>query len=153
VTRATAPVVGVVLLVAITVVCAGAVTAALSVAPGEPPPAASFELRVDATTDRIAVTHVGGDPVSPAPLSLSVTVGGASLAHQPPVPFFAAAGFRAGPTGPFNAASSGDWRAGQTGSLRLASTNAPGIDPGDVVRVTLATDRAVLARLEATASG
>ena len=149
--RATAPVVGVVLLVAMTVLCAGAATAVLSVSPGDPPPTASFELAVDPTTDRIAVTHVGGDAVSPAALSVSVTVGGQPLAHQPPVPFFAATGFHGGPAGPFNAASTGDWRAGQTGAVRLASTNAPGIEPGDRVRVTLATDRATLARLAATA--
>jgi FlaG/FlaF family flagellin (archaellin) len=152
VTRATAPVVGVVLLVAIAVACAGAVTATLSVAPGEPPPTASFEVRADSAIDRITVTHLGGDAVSPEALSVFVTVDGQSLTHQPPVPFFAATGFRAGPTGPFNAATSGDWRAGQTGSVRLAATNAPGIEPGDRVRVTLSTDRATLARLAATAA-
>jgi flagellin-like protein len=151
VARATAPVVATVVLVAVTVACAGAVTAALSAAPGEPPPAAAFELRVDASADRLAVTHVGGDAVSPGSLSVSVTVDGESLAHQPPVPFFAATGFRAGPTGPFNAATTGDWRAGQTAALRLASTNTPGIEAGDSVRVTLATDRAIVAKLAATA--
>jgi hypothetical protein len=56
------------------------------------------------------------------------------------VPFFAARGFRAGPTGPFNAAADPGWTAGEAASLRLASTNAPGISPGDRVVVEVSVE-------------
>jgi hypothetical protein len=73
-------------------------------------------------------------------LAVRVTVAGTPLRHQPPVRFFAARGFRAGPTGPFNAAADPAWTAGETASLRLASTNAPGIDPDDRVVVRVLVD-------------
>jgi flagellin-like protein len=153
VARGSAPVVAVVVLVAITVVGAGAVSAVLSVDPAAPAPTADFTVAVDAGADRIAVTHTGGDTIDPAAVSVTVRVAGDPLAHQPPVPFFAATGYHAGPTGPFNAASAGAWTAGETGAVELASTNAPAIDRGDRVTVTVATDRAVIATLETTARG
>lgn len=149
--RATAPVVGVGLLVAITVACATAVVGAVAIGPGGAPPTAALTLEANASADRIAVTHTGGDAVPPDGLSVTISIDGEPLTHQPPVPFFAATGFRAGPLGPFNAATTGDWMAGQTGAVALAATNQPLLDEGDRVAVTVATDRAVIAELETLA--
>lgn len=150
--RGTTPVVAVILLAAVAVLAAGAVGAALPAGPGDPPPTASLSLSVDAAADRLTLIHRGGDAIAPDDLRVRVRVHGRPLDHQPPVPFFAARGFRAGPTGPFNAARTGTWRAGQSASLRLATTNAPSIEPGDRVRVTVFADDAQLADLRATAA-
>jgi FlaG/FlaF family flagellin (archaellin) len=148
--RGVSAVVGVVLLVGVTV--AGAATL-FAAAPSVPAtvPTADLALSVEPGPDRIALTHRGGDTLDPEALDVTVRVGGEALAHQPPVPFFAATGFRSGPTGPFNTASDGNWRAGTTASFRLASTNGPGIDPGDSVAVVVRTETGVIARLETTA--
>jgi hypothetical protein len=114
------------------------------------PGAARFELSVTPATDRVAVVHAGGPTVDPARLRLRIAVGGDPIAHQPPVPFFAARGFRSGPVGPFNSATGGDWRAGQLAALRLAGTNTE-ITSGDRVVVRIYRDDRRLAALEVTA--
>jgi flagellin-like protein len=152
VTRALSPVVGVVLLAAITVVLAASVGLVVSgSATADPPPQATFSLSADATTDRIALTHEGGDTLSTTDLTVRITVDGEPLEHQPPVPFFAATGFRGGPTGPFNPATDPEWTAGEPAAVRLASTNAPLPGPGSTVAVTISTDGAVIAELETQA--
>ncbi|MFA1612121.1 type IV pilin [Halobellus rubicundus] len=146
--RASAPAVGVVLLLLVgvglgSVVAAGAdaVAAGAGVdlaadAGGDAPGPIALSLRLDG--DAITLTHEAGAPLSVADLRLVVAVDGRELRHQPPVPFFAARGFRAGPTGPFNVAGDGVWSAGESASFRLASTNAPGLAPGRTVSVTVA---------------
>lgn len=151
-TRATSPVVGVVVLALLAVLGVAAVGAAMPAEPAEPVPVADLELDVDAATDRLTIRHAGGDTLDAANLRLRVRVAGDSLARQPPVPFFAARGFVSGPTGPFNHAGGTTWRAGQRGTVRIASTNRPRPDPGDRVTVTVATDRGVVAELAATAA-
>ena len=148
-TRAAAPVIGVVLLTAVTVVAAAGVGASVVVDPPEPAPTAAFDLEADAAGE-IRVTHHGGDPVDPNSLRVRVMVDGEPLAEQPPVPFFSASGFRSGPTGPFNSATGGEWRAGETGSFRVASTNDPELRPGATVAVRLYVDDQRIARLETT---
>jgi FlaG/FlaF family flagellin (archaellin) len=152
VSRALTPVVGVVLLAAVAVVAAGAVGTLALTEPPDAPPQATFSLSVDADTGRVALTHEGGDTLDVSALDVTVSVGGTELTHQPPVPFFAARGFRGGPTGPFNAASDGSWGAGGIAAVRLAGTNEPSLSAGDTVTVVLSTESAVLARLEATAT-
>lgn len=144
--------VGSLLLVALTVGLAAVVgTAVLDTSVAEPAPRAQFSLGVDAASDRIAVTHEGGEPVPVGPLRTSVTVGGEPLTEQPPVPFFAASGFRSGPTGPFNTATDGPWRAGQTAAVRLATTNDPLLEAGATVTVELYYDDTLIATLDAVA--
>lgn len=150
--RAVAPVVAVATLVAVTVVLAGAVAAGMGgLALPEPPPQAALDLSVDAGADRVTLTHLGGDALDARRLRVRVAVDGTPLAHQPPVPFFAATGFRAGPTGPFNAAADPRWTPGEAASLRLASTNDPGIAPDARVRVEVYASGRLVARLVATA--
>lgn len=142
--RAVSPVVGVALLAFLTVLLALSVGTALPSLSSEPPPTARLTLSADASADRVALTHHAGDPLSVSELRVTVRIDGTPLTRQPPVPFFAAVGFRSGPTGPFNTASPDDWRAGQTAGFRIASTNYPTIDRGATVAVTVATDRTVL---------
>ena len=153
-TRALGSVVGVVLLVAVAVLTAAAVGAtALGAAPtgDDGPTRAAFDLRADADADRLTIVHRGGDTVAISDLRVRVQIDGRPLAHQPPVPFFAATGFESGPTGPFNVASGGEWRAGERASLRLAGTNEPTLDPGARVTVELYLGEQKLAELEALA--
>ncbi len=150
--RAVSPVVGTVLLVGIVVALSVAAGAAVTATDRPaPPPAASLALAADSAADRITIAHEGGEPLAVSEIELTVAVDGRPLAEQPPVPFFAARGFASGPTGAFNVAGSTTLRAGETASLRLAATNKPRIGPGATVTVTVTTDRAVIAELEATA--
>jgi hypothetical protein len=135
--RAVAPALATALLLAVTVVL-GSTLAVLAVgAPTVPSPSASFSAVADPSNDRIVVEHRGGDVLDVREIRLRVTVDDEPLVAQPPVPFFAADGFRGGPTGPFNPSGGTSWRAGETAGFRVASTNAPGIDDGDRVRVTV----------------
>ncbi len=151
--RAVSPAVGVVLVVALTVVLASgvAVAFAVGVAPHEPAPSARVSLSVDAASDELVLEHRGGDALHVADLRVVVTIDGRRLAHQPPVPFFAATGFEPGPTGPFNRGYDGAWTAGTTASVALAGTNDPEIAPGDRVVVAIYADDALVARASATA--
>jgi hypothetical protein len=101
--------------------------------------------------DTLAFGHRGGPTLAVADLRLVVRVDGTPLRHQPPVPFFAARGFRAGPTGPFNSASDGRWSPGERASLTLASTNSPAIEPGDTVTVRAVVDGRTVATVTARA--
>ena len=144
--RGSAPVVGVVVLLAVGIALGGVVAAGAEAvatatgtdlgderAAGPAPIAVSLEL----DGDTISVTHEAGPDLRVSRVRLVVAVDGTPLDHQPPVPFFAARGFRAGPTGPFNVASDGVWTAGETGSIRVASTNRPEPEPGRTVSVTI----------------
>jgi len=148
--RAVSSAVAVALLVGLTVLGAAAVVAA---APGTPAtvPTADLTLSADAGADRVALTHRGGDTLDVRALAVEVRVDGEPLAHQPPVPFFAATGFESGPTGPFNSAADPTWTAGETAAVRLAGTNHPPLGPGDSVTVTVRTEAGVVADLETTA--
>ncbi len=150
--RATSSLVGVVLLVAVTVLVATAAGSLAAVDPGTEVPTASLSLTADAEADRIALTHQGGETLDVSELSVTVSVDGAELDRQPPVPFFAADGFESGPTGPFNVASDDDWSAGETAGIRIASTNEPRLSEGSHVEVTVATEGGVVASLETTAT-
>lgn len=149
--RAVAPVLATALLLAVTVVL-GSTLALLAIdAPAGPPQSASFSVAADPADDRIAVEHRGGDVLDASELRLRVTVDDEPLAEQPPVPFFAADGFRGGPTGAFNPAGSTTWRSGETAGFRIASTNAPGIDDGDRIRVTVYANGGVVGSASTTA--
>lgn len=150
--RATAAPVAVALLVLVTVGLGAAVAGLGAVAPPEPPPRAALELTVDANPDRVALTHLAGEPLDVDRVRLRLTVDGTPLVHQPPLPFFSARGFRSGPTGPFNIAADQRWTPGETATLRLASTNAPTVRPGARVRAEVFVSGHRIARLTATAA-
>ena len=141
-----APVAGV-LLIAITVVLAGGVAAAALDGPSATVPPSAV-LSLSATDDRIAIEHRGGDPIDVASVTVRVSVDGEPLDEQPPVPFFSAAGFHPGPTGPFNAAGDDTLRVGDTATLRVADTNEPTLEPGRTVTVEITADGQPVATLE-----
>jgi hypothetical protein len=144
--RGSAPIVGVVVLLAVGIALGGVVAAgAEAVATAtdtdlgdeRASEAPSIAVSLELDGDTIAVTHEAGPDLRVSRVRVVVTVDGTPLNHQPPVPFFAARGFRAGPTGPFNVASDGVWTAGETGTVRVASTNSPEPEPGRTVSVAI----------------
>lgn len=136
--RGIGSVVGIALLVLVAALAAGVVGAAtLSATPNTPPPQVVLAASADAGADRIALTHRGGDALPVDRLRVVIYVGGERLAHQPPIPFFAAHGFESGPTGPFNVADGGRWQAGETAAVRLAGTNSHRLSAGTRVRVVV----------------
>lgn len=141
--------VAVLLLLAITT--AGAVLATTTWAAPTSRDAAAISVTADATTDRLTFVLRRGPALNVSRLSLAVRVDGRALRDQPPVPFFAARGFRGGPTGPFNAAADHVWTPGERASFRLATTNAPEIDPGDRIRVRFERGDETLATVETIA--
>ena len=147
--RATSPVLGIVLLLAVTVALAGAVgSVALESTAPSAAPRAVIDLRVDAGADRLTFVHRGGDAIDVGDLTIRVCIGGTPLDAQPPVPFFSASGFRPGPTGPFNSATDRRWEVGETASVSVAGTNDPTIAPGSTVSVTLSVNGSVVAEVE-----
>jgi len=122
--------------------------AALSAVPSAPP-AAGVTLAVDG--ERLVLTNRAGPTLDVRRLELVVRVDGTPLAHQPPVPFFAAVGFDPGPTGPFNAAADPTWERGERAAIRVADTNGPSVDAGDRVTVELRVDGRSVATVTATA--
>lgn len=147
--RALSPVVGVVCLLAVTVILAAVVGASVTVEPPSTPNAASFEAAADPSGE-VTITHRSGDTIDPETIDLRVRVNGEPLERQPPVPFFSARGFESAPTGPFNSATARSWRAGETASFTIAGTNHPRIRPGDAVTVEIFADDHRVARLETT---
>jgi hypothetical protein len=148
--RATASTVGVVLLVGLTVSLAAAVGAAtVASLPDDGASVTATSLSLSVSGDRLTLTHRGGDALDVRTLRIRVSIDGTPLAHQPPVPFFAARGFRGGPTGPFNVASDPTWTAGESASVRLAETNHPSLAPGSRVVVRVFREGVVVAVLEA----
>ncbi|ELY48492.1 type IV pilin [Natronorubrum bangense] len=151
--RGISPVVGLVVLLALTVALAAVVAVGVGAISLESSgPTAAFDLAVDGDPSRITIEHVGGDPINVSELSVTITVDEQELIEQPPVPFVGASGFDGTPTGPFNSATDPEWRAGERGSLVVADTNKPTIETGDAVTVTLAVDDTRIAVLEATAT-
>lgn len=154
--RAVSPVVAVVLLIGVTVVGVASVAAvatdleadAASAADATGAGGTSATIAVSASTDgqRITVIHRGGGALDLRNRSLAIRVDGEPLAHQPPVPYFAAAGFRGTPTGAFNSGSDGVLVPGDRASLQLASTNTPHFEAGEEVTVTVRRDGRTVAR-------
>ena len=148
--RASVPVVGTVLLIALTVFVALVMTSTLLGvgSTAEPTPTAAIDLEVDGNT--LTMSHDHGDPLNVTAISIRITVDGEPLDEQPPVPFFAASGFESGPTGPFNAASDNEWQVGRTASLTVADTNQPTLESGSTVSVKITTDDGAVIQTETT---
>jgi len=150
-TRGVTPVVGGIVLVAVTVVLALSVGAALTTPETTETPSAALSLTVDGAEGEITLTHRGGDTLDVSALTVQIEVDGTALAEQPPVPFVGADGFDGSPTGPFNAESPDEWRAGERAGVRLAGTNAPLLSAGSEVTVVVATDSGVVQEVTTTA--
>ncbi|WP_226004450.1 type IV pilin N-terminal domain-containing protein [Natrinema salinisoli] len=150
--RGVSPILGVVLLLALTVCLATVVAVAIGGwSPESPGPNATFELSADADGSSIVLEHVAGDPIDVEALSVTVAVNGTELSAQPPIPFVGANGFRGTPDGPFNARSGSEWTPGEEAGVSVADTNTPTLEAGDSVAVTLVVDGRRIAELETTA--
>ena len=172
-TRASSPVVGVVVLVGLTVTLAAAGGALLAFGSSleEPPPRATFEARLDATDgwpdgQRLRVVHVGGDPVPVDELALVVTLERVD-AHARltgfPTRRLTDANVRgstvfdngyAGVDGALDAAhTDGRWASGESTSVRIAQGDVD-VRPGDHARVAVVhtPTNAVLSRVDVVAS-
>lgn len=151
--RGVSPVVGSLLLVALVVCFAAVVAVAFGSAPiGSSGPNAAFEMEVGAGGE-IDLDHVAGDPVEVGELSMTISVNGESLEHQPEIPFNGSTGFASAPSGPINGQSNDDeWSTGENVTLEVAGTNDPEIEAGDQVTVVLAVEGETIAREEAHAS-
>lgn len=145
--RATVPALGGVLLVGVTVLLAVALTAAVAgFGPAEPADRVVLEVTADAATGRVAIEHAGGPALDVREVAVRLEVDGEPLAHQPPVPFYAAGGYNGFPTGPFNPASAPTWSVGETAGFRVAGTNEPGLAPGATLTVSVIRDGQVVGR-------
>ena len=150
--RAVSPVVGVVVLVGLTVLFGAGLLGLTEVGLSDPVPTVSLSLTVDGDENSIVLSHRGGDTLDVSELDVRVAVESEELRYQPPVPFFAADGFKSGPEGPFNSRSPNTFHAGERASVTLAETNNPAIEAGTVVSVRLSVDNAVLFEETATAT-
>jgi len=151
--RAVSSVVGTILLVLLTVaigtvIAVGAVSYLDQPAQHEP---VSLSASATASDSQITVTHQQGPSLDTEAIRFVVELDGTSLTHQPPVPFFAARGFRAGPTGAFNSRGDTTLDVGERASFRLASTNTPALTPGTTVTVSVYEDDQLRAQAETTA--
>jgi len=139
--RAVAPVIGITLLVAVTVVLA-AVVGAFAIGVGgqtdDAPQAAITAEFGNEYPNQINLTHEGGDALDVRNLTVRIFVDGEPLEHQPDVPATGMDGFRYSPTGPFNSRSDNTWTAGETASLIVATTtNSPQPSDGSQVIVKI----------------
>lgn len=147
--RAIAPVFGVVLLVVLCASLAGAVALYLFAMPtDDAPPRASIAATVDGDSHEFQFVHEGGDVLAVEELTVTVTVDGEPLTHQPRVPFVGSTGFAGSPQGPFNDAGSTRWAPGERASFQLACTNGPKPDPGTSVEITISVDGTPIATLD-----
>lgn len=148
--RATAPVLGTVLLVGVTVLIVVVLAVAVT---GFALPEHATPVVIEASADadgRVTLEHVSGPSLDVRELTLTVEVDDEPLEHQPPVPFTGAPGFKDFPSGPFNPSADPTWDAGETASFRLAGTNDPDISLGSTVTVMISRDGRLLARATAT---
>ncbi|MDR5656406.1 type IV pilin N-terminal domain-containing protein [Halodesulfurarchaeum sp. HSR-GB] len=161
-TRAVSPILGTLLLTAITVLLVAVLVSTLGaaslggvVAGPDAGDATNFvRLSATATADgEITLTHEGGDSVDLSHASVHITVDGTPLAEQPPVPFFSTAGFEPGPTGPFNSAADSTWSVGEQASLTISGSNEPSLAVGDTVRVELVRDGRPLGSVSSSVLG
>lgn len=136
--RASASLLGVVLLVGVTVLLAvGLTVAATGFSPRAPAEQVAIEVSATAGSGEVTIEHVAGPPIDVRRLVVRVEIDGEPLANQPPVPFYASAGFNGFPTGPFNPAADPAWTVGETASFRIAGTNDPPLTRGATLTVTL----------------
>lgn len=139
--RAVSTPLGTTILALLTVLLAAAVGAGtLGTAVDAAPEGAGDNVVLSVTADADGTVRLllrAGTPLDTEDIRVRVLVEGERLAHQPPVPFFAAEGFHGGPTGPFNPAADSRWEVGQAATFRVASTNRPALAAGHTVTVRL----------------
>lgn len=149
--RAVSPLVGLTLLVGLTITVGTVLgLAAMDIAAPTPAPDRPLSLSVTASASdsRLILWHEAGPPVDVRNVTIHVEIDGTGLAHQPPVPFFAATGFGSGPTGPFNPSTDPTWSVGERASFRIAGTNSPQLRPGSTVVIRIERNGVPITRSE-----
>ena len=135
--RGVAPVVGVVVLVAITVVLAavvGAFAIGLGSGTDDTPQAA---ITADLDGNRIDLTNTAGDTLDTTELTVRISIDGQQLEHQPKVHDYGSKGF-SGFYGPFSAFGNEMWHVGETAGIEIAkTTNSPQPTTGSTVVVRI----------------
>lgn len=103
---------------------------------------------------KLTLTHQGGDALPVEAIDLVISVDGIDLDHQPDVPFFSQTGFESGPGGVFNEGSADDtWHPGDSPSVTVySSTNSPQITVGSTVTVEVYRDGQLIASASALVS-
>ncbi|ADJ13768.1 type IV pilin [Halalkalicoccus jeotgali] len=151
--RAVSPVIGVVLLVACTVLLSATVGAmVLAYEPAEPASTVVVSGAVDADGNELTLILDRGGPLDTRELSVVVEVDGEPLETQPTVPAYSQSGFTGFPSGPFNAGTDPEWNRGESASLTVAkTTNGPQPVPGSSVEVRIYENDLPVATVEATA--
>ncbi|WP_079890791.1 type IV pilin [Halococcus agarilyticus] len=141
--RAVAPVVGVVLMLAVMVALAGVVGVGGQT---EDVPTATITAESKDDRNEIFLTHRSGNTLDVTQLTVRIFVDGKPLEHQPDVPFFSETGFVHGTTGPFHPDNDHQWTAGETARFEIASTtNSPQPKAGSRVTVKIYTNGTVVA--------
>lgn len=145
-TRALAPVVGTIVLLACCVAVGGVAAASLADTGTDlaAPTPAAFDLTASAD-GTVRLVYVTGPPLDVSALAVTVTVDSRPLRSQPTPPFVGRHGFDGAPTGPFNAASDPTWDVGERVAFRIAATNAPRVREGVRLTVRLTRDGLPLA--------
>ena len=118
--RAVSPVIGVILMVAITVILAaviGTFVLDLGQSAGQAAPQASLAISVDSSTDEVTIDHTGGDAL--VNTSTRVIIDGN------------------GTTTTFQAGDSGLWNGSFTVGDDVTLSHGGGIGPGDQITVTI----------------
>jgi len=148
VSKASVPLLGAVLMVGVTVLLAGVVTVvATGMISTDSGTSITIDVSADGSTGQVTIEHVSGRSLDVRQLTIEVAVDGESLAHQPPVPFYAAEGFAGFPNGPFNPAADPAWTAGETAGFEVAATtNHPSLTAGAELTVTIIRDDQIVAR-------
>jgi flagellin-like protein len=131
--RAVSPVVGVVLIVAVTVVLAG-VVGAFAIGIGDSGNAPEAAITAERDGNEINLTHHSGDPLDVTELTVRIFVDGEPLEKQPDVPAYGSTGFN-DLSGAFHVWGTQPWKAGETAGLEIAGNNAP--QPSDGSQVTV----------------
>lgn len=142
--RAIAPVIGIALLVAVTVVLAAIVGAFAIGVSGQTDDAPQAAITAHMETGerfgnpKIVLTHEGGDALDVHNLTVRIFVDGQPLKFQPNVPATAGMeGFYGFPSGPFDEGEDNIWTAGEVASLIIAGTNSPQPSEGSQVIVKI----------------
>lgn len=147
--RAVAPVIGIVLLLALTVICAGAIALFVTgMTDLRSTPTVVIEGTVDTAENNITLVHVSGDPITVEHLDIRITIDDEPLQHQPPVQSTSATGFSTGPSGPLHKWGGDTWSPGESSVISIAHTsNYPLPHPDARVEVSLTYDNRPLAEI------
>lgn len=151
--RGVAPVIGVILLVALVAMLGGAVAAVVPGSLDEPSTAAaSIDMEVEAGTSSIVFYHRGGEKLHVPDLAVQLMIDGEPIPHQPDLDGGSQTGIHGYPDGAFHPDIE-YWYPGESSSLNLASDNGgDDLEVGSLVTAEFYLDGQPLIELSTRAS-